>query len=214
MRGTGRAQQSSAGHGSLPLWGPGYPGPGAQPELALIRCSISGSSREEAESSGLSSACLHFSWRARGREGGREGGRETSRGGGARRRVADSNSAPLTSWLVLDSNANWNSLNFSSHAWSIQPAAAYPPVLPHARWPAWLLPPANDTPALPGGLWVKPRPHRDTGKSAKEKHPGRRALDLSRTQVGVETQRGKALETFSNRRLWALGHRVILLTLL
>ena len=75
----------------------------------------------------------------------------------------------------------------------LQPAAAYPPVLPPARWSAWLLPPANDTPALPGGLWVKPRPHRDTGKSVKEKHPGRRALDLSRTQVGVETQKGKGL---------------------
>ena len=76
MIGTGRVQQNSAGHRSLPLWGPGYPGPGAQPELALIPRSISSSSQEEAESSGLSSARQHFSQRARGREGGREGGRE------------------------------------------------------------------------------------------------------------------------------------------
>lgn len=49
------------------------------------------------------------------------------------------------------------------------------------------LPPANDTPAPPGGLWVETRLHRGIGKSAKEKDPGRRALNLGRTQAGVET---------------------------
>ena len=112
--GAGRAQQSFAGHGPLPLWGPGYRGPEAFWEPALAPCSISGlsSEREEAESRGQSSARLH-SRRLQGKEGGREGGREASWGGGTRRRVTDSNSEPLTSWLGLDSDASWNSLNIT-----------------------------------------------------------------------------------------------------